>query len=183
MSGVRDGVGDGGQQSGMSYEADVGGMYDTEGANLGVFGAFIVALVAAIVSTLLWAGELRRVSAASKGVWPTTQATVTASMPSTTVRGQKVTPVVDISYTVGGAKFEQFAMELDPAPRTGSTVTVWYDPADPSRATLTATWTREHNVSLWVIIGTWGVAAALTPVLVYRFRKASQGILIGADGT
>jgi hypothetical protein len=163
---------------------------DLESPGCGVFGVFLIAVVAGIVATVLWGGTLRRVAAAPG--WPTVDARVVASAAHSRGRGSRVYSVIaDVEYTVGGTKYERFALPLGSGlsqgeasalkPRVGSTMKLWHDPDDPGVATLTATWDSSHTARLWGILGSWGVVLLTLPVLVYRFYMATQGVLITDD--
>jgi len=161
-----------------------------ETARLGLFGSFVVALAVAVILSFLWVGNLRCVAAAPG--WPTVDGRVTAS--SSTPRGKHSRTydvIADIEYTVGGQKYELYAMEIATGvshgeasakrPAQGSTIKVWHDPADPGRSTLVATWSDAHTWRLWILIGCWGIVLAILPVLGWRLHKASQGVLYGAQ--
>jgi Protein of unknown function (DUF3592) len=160
---------------------------DPESPGCGVFGVFLLALAAGIVTTVLWAGTLRRVAAAPG--WSTVDARVVAATAHSRGRGSMVYSVIaDVEYTVAGTKYEQFALPLGwgltraeafaRKPRLGSTMKLWHDPDDPGVVTLTSTWESSHSVRLWIIIGAWGLAALTLPILSYRFYMATQGVLI-----
>lgn len=163
---------------------------DLPDISIGVFGAFLLAVVGGLVTTLLWAPELRRVAAAPG--WPTVQGRSVASSVYPRRRNSPYADVVaDIEYIVNWQKFEHFGTEIASGvpigeanrvkPSRGQAITVWYDPASPERSTLTATWTDGHALRMWVIVGCWGIAVLLTPVLVWRFYKATQGELVMDD--
>jgi hypothetical protein len=164
--------------------------HSDDSSGCGVFGVFLLALAAGIITTILWAGTLRRVAAAPG--WPTIDARVVASAAHSRGRGSRIYSVIaDVEYTVAGVRYEQFALPLGWGlsqaeanalkPRVGSTLRLWHDPADPSRSTLTATWASSHTVRLWMILGPWIIALLTVPILVYRFYKATQGVLITDD--
>lgn len=158
--------------------------------NLGVFGAFVVALVAGLVTTLMWAGELRRIAAAPG--WPKVDGHVSASGAYREGRGSPYHQVIaDVQYIVNGAKYEVFAHEIERQvhegdlgrvqPRRGQMIPVWYDPDDPARSTLTATWSSGCSFRFSVIVGCWSVAGILLPVLCWRFYRVTHGEFIGGE--
>ena len=161
-----------------------------ESPPLGLFGVFALALAIGVILSFLWVGNLRRVAAAPG--WPTVDGRVTASSSMTRDKYSREYDVIaDVEYTVNSQKHELFAMEIatgvSPAeaasklPARGATIKVWYDPADPERSTLVAVWSDAHSWQLWILIGSWGVVVVTFPILCWRLRKASQGILYGAD--
>lgn len=156
-------------------------------ANIGVFGLFLVALVVAAATSLMWVGQLRRVSSAP--AWPSVRGVVIAS--GVEPHGKHAVTadvIVDLEYSVNGVKFEPFAQEvaLDvpagasrPAPR--APIDVWYDPADPSRCTLIRDWQPRHSSRLLWILGSWAIVAVTLPILAYRMWRAMKGELIVDD--
>lgn len=163
---------------------------DNETAQLGVFGTFVVAVAIGMLLSFLWVGELRRVAAAPG--WPTVDGRVTAASVYPRGRNSPYSDVIaDIEYVVSGVKHEYPAMEVASGvsradalallPARGAMIKVWYDPSDPSRSTLTADWTASHSWRLWTLIGCWSVAIVTFPILAWRFRKATQGVLYGVD--
>lgn len=160
---------------------------DFEPANIGVFGLFLIALAVAAVTSLMWIGQLRRVSAAP--AWPSVKGLVIAS--GVHPHGKHAVTadlIVDLEYTVNGAKFEPMAQEvaLDvpaaasrPSPR--SSIDVWYDPADPARFTLIRDWQPRHSTRLLWILGSWAIVAVTFPILCCRMWRAMQGELIVDD--
>lgn len=163
---------------------------DNETAPLGVFGTFAVALALGVILSSLWVGELRRVAAAPG--WPTVDGRVTsASIQDRGRKGAYSDVIADIEYVVDGVKHERFAVEiasgvrraeaLAKLPRRGAIMKVWYDPSDPSRSTLTAVWTDSHTWRLLILLACGGVVIVTLPILIWRLRQASKGVLYGAD--
>lgn len=157
---------------------------------LGLFGIFVLAIAIGVILSFLWVGNLRRVAAAPG--WPSVDGRVTAS--SILSRGRysrKYDVIADVEYTVGSQKHEMFAMEIATGvsqseastklSKRGSTIKVWHDPADPTRSTLVVVWSDAHSWQLWILVGCWGTVGVTFPILCWRLRKASQGILYGTD--
>ncbi len=155
---------------------------------LGLFGVFVLALAIGVILSFLWVGNLRRVAAAPE--WPTVDGRVSvSSILSRGKRSLKYDVIADVEYTVDGQKRELYAMEIATGvsqgeastkqPKRGSIIKVWYDPADPARSTVVAVWSDAHTWQLWILVGCWGTVLVTFPVLCWRLRKASQGILYG----
>ncbi|XVJ58786.1 MAG: DUF3592 domain-containing protein [Tepidisphaera sp.] len=163
---------------------------DNETAPLGVFGTFVLSVAIGVILSFLWVGELRRVAAAPG--WPTVDGRVTAaSVYSPGTRGESFSVIADIEYVVNGEKRQQGPIRIvsevsrDEAlaklPARGAPMKVWYDPSDPDRISLTADWMASHSIHLGILIACWSLAAITFPILVWRFRKATQGVLYGLD--
>ena len=154
---------------------------------LGVFGLFVLALGTALVTTVMWAPSLRRVSASAG--WPSVTGAVVASGVYPHGKHSPIgDTIADVEYTVNGARLESFAQEVafdipvgSSRPTLRSPIAVWYDPGDPSRCTLINTWQTRHTWRLWWILGPWAFVGVTLPVLGYRFYKATQGELILDD--
>ena len=157
---------------------------------LGLFGVFVLSLAIGVILSFVWVGNLRRVASAPR--WPSVDGRVAA--PSSTPRGKnsyKYDVIADVEYMVGGQKPEMFAMEIatgvsqadasSKLPKRGTVIQVWYDPADPERSTAVNVWSDSHTWQVWILVGCWGTVLATFPILCWRLKKASQGVLDGTD--
>ncbi|QOJ00333.1 MAG: DUF3592 domain-containing protein [Phycisphaeraceae bacterium] len=161
-----------------------------DGAGCGVFGAFVLALMLGIALALWWGPGLRRVASAPG--WPETPARVTASAVVSHGRHiQNVDVIADVEYEVAGTIYQAYALEIaswvDPStgaglrPRVGSALPLRYDPANPARCSLVHAWSSVHTWKLSISLAPWAVVLLTLPVLVWRFRQATRGVLITDD--
>lgn len=120
----------------------------------------------------------------SAHAWPTATGTVASASMGRAGKRRKPTPLVTYTFQVDGATYSGSRYNAFPTGMSreraegilaqhtpGTTVTVYYNPANPSRSLL-APWGDEIEQFVWPFRGGWGLLTACAWFWYFRRRKS-----------